>query len=436
MRTPWPASAVVLALLGSVVTAVGCRPPQQAQQAPPPPVVTVARPALSPVQNYNDYNGTLEAVESVEIRARVKGYLEKVKFKEGDEVVAGTPLYEIDPREYQSAVASSNSAIARAVADAASAAAQVQLAQAELTRIENLGQSGTKSELDKAKATLAANKASVDVANANKRSAEASLRTAELQLSYTDIKAPIAGRISRTLVTAGNLVGQTDATLLTTIVSQDPIYVYFDVPEADRPYFSGEQASRRLFVGVTNESGFPHEGKVDFGENRVDTGTGTLRVRGLLDNPPTTSSKARGLYPGLFARVRVPVGKEEPRPVIPEEALMTGQEGRFVYVVVPEPNPKDPAVPEFKVLKRTVKVGTTTWRAPPADDKTAPRWLLAGGQPGKDGKAPPPGVVRAMVAIESGLSDKDVVVVNGWQKVRPGGPCVPDERTLTPPPAK
>ncbi|WP_419795404.1 efflux RND transporter periplasmic adaptor subunit, partial [Staphylococcus epidermidis] len=131
--------------------------------------------------------------------------------------------------------AKSKADIARAEADAASANAQVQLATAELGRIESLGTSGTKSELDKAKATLAANKAAVEVAAANKKSAEAALRTAELQLGYTDIRAPIAGRISRTLVTPGNLVGgTTNDTLLTTIVSQDPIYIYFDVPELDR----------------------------------------------------------------------------------------------------------------------------------------------------------------------------------------------------------
>lgn len=433
MRTPWPASAVVLALVGSIVTLVGCRPPIPAQSAPPPPFVTVARPVVTPVQNFNDYNGNLEAVEMVEIRARVKGYLEKVKFKEGDEVAVGTPLYEIDSREYDSAVAKSKADIARAVADAASATAQVQLAQAELNRIENLGPSGTKSELDKAKATLAANKASVDVANANKRSAEAALRSAELQLGYTDIRSPIAGRISRTLVTAGNLVGQNDATLLTTIVSQDPIYVYFDVPERDRSYFQEKQSSRKLYIGVTNENGFPHEGELDFDENRVDTGTGTLRVRGRLANAPTSPSNTRRLYPGLFARVRVPVGPPADRPLIPEEALMTGQEGRFVYVVVREPNPKDESKPEYKVTKRTVKVGMTVWRMPPADDTKTPRWQLLATTPDKDGKTPPPGLVRALVAVESGLTAQDVVVVNGLQKVRPGGPCTPDLRNLTPP---
>lgn len=423
MRTPWPAGVVVFALLGSVFTLVGCRPPIPAQSAPPPPFVTVARPVVTPVQNFNDYNGNLEAVEMVEIRARVKGYLEKVKFKEGDEVAVGTPLYEIDSREYDSAVAKSKADIARAVADAASANAQVLLAQAELGRIESLGPSGTRSELDKAKATLAANKASVEVANANKRSAEAALRTAELQLGYTDIRSPIAGRISRTLVTAGNLVGQNDATLLTTIVSQDPIYVYFDVPERDRPYFQEKQSSRKLYIGVTNEKGFPHEGELDFDENRVDTGTGTLRVRGRLANAPTSPNKTRGLYPGLFARVRVPVDPPGDRPLIPEEALMTGQEGRFVYVIGPED----------KVMKRTVKVGMTVWRMPPADDTKTPRWQLLATAPDKDGKIPPPGLVRALVAIESGLTAQDVVVVNGLQKVRPGGPATPDLRKLTPP---
>ena len=172
------------------------------------------------MQNYYDFNGNLDAVETVEIRARVKGFLNKVFFKEGDEVKAGDKLYDIDPREYEAAVAKSNADIAKAVADRASADANVLLAQAELARLESLGKSATKSELDKARATLAANEATVKVAIAGKQSAESSLDSAKLQLGFTDIKSPIAGRISRTLVTAGNLVGQTDATLLTTIVSQ------------------------------------------------------------------------------------------------------------------------------------------------------------------------------------------------------------------------
>jgi RND family efflux transporter MFP subunit len=421
----------VLGAALAVGLAVGCKPPPpSAQQAPPPPLVTVARPAVIPVQNYSDYNGHLEAVETVEIRARVKGFLEKVFFKEGDEVKAGDPLYVIDPREFQSAVSRSKSDIARAIADEASADAQVLLAQSEMDRLESLGKSATKSELARATATLAANKAGVDVARANKRSAEAALRNAELQVGYTDIKSPIAGRISRTLVTPGNLVGGTAAdTLLTTIVSTDPVYVYFDAPERDRDSLDPQRGgatkadARAVLVGVANEGGYPHTGVIDFIENRIDVGTGTVRVRGRLPNPAGSDGK-RALYPGLFARVRAPLGSPTDRPVIPEESLMTGQEGRFVYVIGPE----------NKVLKRTVKVGTTVWRAPPPDDKS-PRWQLVTDKPGKDGKPPPPGVVRAVVAVESGLTADDVVIVNGLQKVRPGGPATPDERQFSPPPA-
>lgn len=451
------AGAVCVIALLAAGLAVGCKPTHadgpSPGAAPPPPLVTVARPAVYPVQNYYDYNGHLEAVETVEIRARVKGFLEKVFFKEGDEVKVGDPLYVIDPREFQSAVSRSKSDIARAVADAASAEAQVLLATAELSRIESLGTSGTKSELDKAKATLAANKAAVDVAAANKRSAEAALRTAELQLSYTDIKSPIAGKISRTLVTAGNLVGgsATD-TLLTTIVSQDPVYVYFDAPERDLIEYrrgvgklgtaAGKQSATaadaqpgtgKVLVGVETENGFPHAGAIDFIENRVDSGTATVRLRGVLPNLKGENGQ-RVLYPGLFARVRLPVGSEVDRPVIPEEALMTGQEGRFVYVVKKAPDPKDPSKQIDVVKKQSVKVGATVWRMPPPDDKTTPRWQLAGGQPGKDGTPPVPAVVRSVVAIEGGLTADEVVIVNGLQKARPMAPVTPDERKFTPPP--
>ncbi len=420
---------LLAALLAPALLLAGCRPGTPPASAPPPPVVTVARPLLHPVQNYNTYNGYLDAVEVVEIRARVKGFLEEVLFKEGDEVAVGAPLYKIDPREYAAAVAKSKADIARAVADLASANAQVQLAEAELGRLKSLGTNASRSELDRATATLAANKAAVDVAVANQGSANAALRTAELQLGYADIKAPIAGKINRTLVTRGNLVGQTD-TLLTTIVSIDPVYVYFDVPEKDLlEYQNGvgafgatrQTGASKLMVGLATEQGFPHVGEITFRENRVDTGTGTVKLRGVLPN----SKNAKGewaLTPGLFARVQVPLGPPAPRPVIPEEALMTGQEGRFVYVIGPE----------NKVQKRTVKVGAAVWRAPPADDKAA-RWQLSAGQPGKDGKAPPPGVVRSVVAIEDGLTADDVVIVNGLQKARPGAPIAPDERQFQPP---
>jgi RND family efflux transporter MFP subunit len=413
---------------GLALALAGCKPAKTDQQLPPPPLVTVIKPGSTPVQEYREYNGHLDAVEMVEIRARVKGFLEEVLFKEGEEVAAKAPLYKIDPREFASAVAKAKSDIARAVADIASAKAQVQLAEAELSRLQAGGTSISKSEMDKAVATLAANKAQMDVADANKGSAEAAQRTAELQLGYTDIKAPIGGRISRTLVTRGNLVGGTTAdTLLTTIVSVEELFVYFDAPERDLVQYQQEQKDRpaasatngnlAVEVGVATETGFPHPGKIDFRENKVDTGTGTVRLRGRIPNPLVPPGNVRLLYPGLFAKVRVPVGEKKPQFVIPEDALMTGQEGRYVYVIGPE----------NKVMKRTVTVGPQVWRAPPPDpDKKANGWALAPIKPGADGKTPPPAAVRSVIAILQGLTADDVVIVNGLQKVRPGAPATPD----------
>lgn len=424
-------ASLLVCVAAAVGLAVGCRPVPPPPQTPPPPLVTVARPAVSPVQNYYDYNGYLEAVETVEVRARVKGYLNKVFFKEGDEVKAGDPLYQIDPREYLSAVAKVDAEIAQANASIDSAKVKVEETNTEWGRLKDL-QGASDKEKTAAKSAWEVAKAQLKLAEANLQAANASLRTANIQLGYTDIKAPIAGRISRTLVTPGNLVGQTESTLLTTIVSTDPIYVYFDAPERDLVEYQkgvgvqGESArqagTRPVQVGVATEDGFPHAGELDFRENRVDSGTGTVRLRGRLPNPKGANGE-RVLYPGLFARVRVPLGPPADRPVIPEEALMTGQEGRYVYVLGPE----------NKVKKQSVKVGATVWRAPPADDK-APRWQLTADKPDKDGKVPPPGVVRSVVAIEGGLSETDVVVVNGLQKARPGAPVTPDERRFQPPP--
>lgn len=404
---------------------------QSPPPAPPPPSVSVARPVSISVQAYHEYNGYLDAVESVEIRARVKGYLNEVRFNEGDTVKTGDKLYEIDPREYASAVAKSKADITRAVADIAAARANIKLSEAEVERMRGLPAAMSKSERDKAEANLAAAQAQQDVATANKASAEAALRTADLQLSYTDIRAPINGVISRTRVTRGNLVGQSDATLLTTIVSIDPLYVYFDVPERDLVESQRELLARGgtassanrvvpVQLGVATEEGYPHAGQLDFRENRVDTGTGTVRLRGKVPNPLIPPGNVRVLYPGLFARVRVPRGSPVPRSVLPEDALMTGQEGRFVYVIGAD----------NKVAKRTVTVGAPVWRAAPPGATVPPGWTLVKGNG-------PPVSARSVVAINTGLEVGDRVIVNGLQKARPGASVAPEDWELRPPaPAK
>lgn len=421
---------IAFAMLAVSVGAVGCQGGNGPPPAMPPPQVTVAKPVVYPVQHYLEYNGSLDSVESVQIKARVRGFLKEICFREGEEVKEGDLLYKIDPREYDAALAKSKADKEKAYADIANAEAQIRLADAELERTNRAATGGAaaKSDVDKAKAQLAANKAQLDTAKASLNAAQASIETAELNLEYTTVKSPIAGRISRTQVTRGNLVGQNELTLLTTIVRMDELYVYFDVPEHDLVEYqrvrqakgaADKAESARVEVSVATEEGFPHKGYIDFRENRVETGTGTIRIRGRLPNPD------RFLYPGLYARVRIPVGGPQERPIIPEDALMTGQEGRFVYVV------GDGNV----IQKRTVTVGPQVWSPPPPNSPPRPGWTLANPHPASEspsGGIPVPSAipVQSAVAIESGLKPGEVIVVNGLQKARPGAPVAPDEWEL------
>ncbi len=417
--------AAVMLLAG-----IGCKGQKGAARAPPPPKVTVARPVVYPVQSYYEYNGHMEAVESVEIRARVKGILEEIHFVEGDEVEVGKPLYSIDPREYRAAVARATADQAKAVADISNWKAQIKLAETELQRLlRSPGGAVTQSEIDKARSTVDVNNAQLGVAQAAKDAAEAALQAAKIQLGYTDIRAPISGRINRTMVTKGNLVGQDQPTLLTTIVSMHPMYVYFDAPERDlvahqRAQRSASRPEDVLEVGVTTESGYPHRGTIDFQENRVNEGTGTLRLRGIIPNPPVGPNGTRLLYPGLYARVRVPAGAPEPKPVIPEDAIMTGQEGRYVYVL----GSGD------VVEKRVVTVGTRIWREPPPGESAEPGWVLIHPNSATQERQAPQGPVResarSVIAITKGLGPDDRIVVNGLQKARPGVPVTPDNWEL------
>jgi RND family efflux transporter MFP subunit len=420
-------AAMCLVAVGMSVLS-GCKRDQPGASTPPQPKVTVARPVAYPVQSYLEYNGHLEAVESVEIRARVKGLLQDIHFVEGDEIEAGAPLYTIDPREYRSAVARATADQAKATADIGNWKAQIKLSETELQRlIRSPGGAVTQSEIDKARSTVDINQAQLAVAKANLDAAAAALQTANIQLGYTDIRAPIAGKISRTLVTKGNLVGQDQPTMLTTIVSLDPLYVYFDAPERDlmryQQYRRGKGGPEApVEVGVTVDQGFPHRGVIDFQENRVDIGTGTVRLRGRIPNAATGPNGTRVLYPGLYARVRVPAGDPERRPVIPEEALMTGQEGRFVYVL----GPGD------AVEKRVVTVGTRIWQVP-SGSAAEPGWALVNANPAAEG-GPIRVSARSIVAIDKGLTVDDRVIVNGLQKARPGAPVAAEDWELRPPP--
>jgi multidrug efflux system membrane fusion protein len=409
----------VVGLLGILAISAGCRQtPKDAKggggQSPPP--VTVIHPIVYPVQSYWEYTGNLEPVETVQIIARVKGFLNDIYFTEGEEVQKGQKLFKIDPREFQAAYQ-------KAEADRVKAIAEARRARSELERGQQLAQSRALSPEE-----LEQRVAAKEVADAVVKQAEAGIEASKLELGYTDITAPIEGRISRALITRGNLVGQSDSSLLTTIVRMDPLFVFFDAPERDLVEYQRalqkealpDATSKKIPVeiGVTGEPGFPHVGYIDFRENRVDIATGTVRIRGRIPNPKVPPGNERLLYPGLFAKVRVPAGEPKKLAVVPEDALLTGQEGRYVYVLG-EKN---------TVLKRTVTVGENVFRG-----KEERKQDIANGWRLEGGKNNNPTAIPSVVAIEKGLSPDDVVIVNGIARARPGSPVTPEERVFKAP---
>jgi RND family efflux transporter MFP subunit len=360
---------VLLLFFLSSNLASGCKLTKPPAPTPPTPIVTVAKPGSQAVTDYREYRGYLDAVETVSIRARVRGFLQKIHFQEGSDVKKNDLLYEVDPREFEANVD-------KAKADLAKAKAEYGRVKSEEDRAAKLRVGNAISEeeyVQKAVATETA-RASVDQANA-------AVQSANLDLSFTKIHSPIDGRIGRTLVTEGNLVGYNEATVLTTIVRMDPIYVYFDVPEQYAIKYSGlarqmqakgsSELKLPIDLEVAEEKAFPHHGHIDFHDNRVDPGTGTIRLRAILPNSDRT------LYPGLYALVRVPQGEAQTRLTIPESALMSDQRGRFVFVVKAD---------------NTIEARTLTLGSP----------------------------VGSLVSVIKGLQPDDEVVVNGLQRARPG----------------
>ncbi len=432
-----------VAILGAGLLLLGCKGKQGAPPDPPPPIVAVVKPAVIPVQHFYEYNGHLETTQMVEVRARVKGLLTKVHFKEGMEVkgqrgggfltIPGDPLYTIDDREFRTAGKKAAAELEKARADIENWKAQINLAKAELKRANDAYamMATAKTEVDKAEATLGVNMAMLASANANADAADAALHTAQIQLGYTQIHARISGRISRTHVDEGNLVGQTEPTLLTTILRMDELFVYFDVPERDWLDWGNRLSNDLkqpipLEVGVTGEDDYPHKGFIDFRENRVDAGTGTVQIRGRIPNPINPKTGSRALYPGLYAKVRIAAGPAKSEPTIPEDALMTGQDGRYVFVVGPE----------NKVIRKAVTVGPQVFRVQ-TEEKATPGWTMQNPKPAPPAGALPPKPstipVRSLVAIEKGLTADDVVIVEGLQKARPGGAVTPEPWDLVPP---
>jgi RND family efflux transporter MFP subunit len=315
-----------------LVALVGCSRNRPTGQEQAPPTVTVSYPIQEEITDYADYPGRTAAVDFVQVRARVGGYLEKVNFKDGQEVKERDILLEIDPRPYQFAL---NQAEAQVTLQEANVKYQEAVYQRNL-RLYNAGQAVAQEELQQSLAQR-------DTARASLNAAQAAVKTAQLNLEFTKVRAPISGRISRTLVTTGNLV-VADQTLLTTIVSLDPIYAYFDVDEPtvlriQKLIREGKFKSARekgvhvpVHLGLATEKGYPHEGFVDFINNQVSTSTGTLQVRAVFPNPKPAVGD-RVLSPGLFVRIRVSIGQPYQAVLINQVALGTDQNLKFVYVV-------------------------------------------------------------------------------------------------------
>jgi RND family efflux transporter MFP subunit len=349
--------------------------------ATPAAKVTVAKPIPQRLAEWDEFTGRLSAVAAVEVRARVSGYLESTHFTEGRDVKAGELLFVIDPRRYAAEVA-------RAQAELERAQAAVDLANAEAERAVRLRKTDA----------ISAEEADVKVkarvtASATLAAAQAQLDQAKLELEWTRVTAPIAGRVGRKMVTEGNLVtgGSKDANVLTTIVQLDPIYCYFDVDERSALKYrelarTGKRESALYHeipaqMGLANQQGFPHRGKIDFVENELSATTGSIRARGVFPNPD------RLMSPGFFARVRIPGSGDYDALLVRDAAIGSDQGRPFVYVVGAD----------GKVAQRTIAIGQ---------------------------------LENGLRIVREGLAPSDRVVVNGLMAVRAGAIAEAEETEM------
>ena len=326
LSTPWVAWVVLLS-----AACGGCKPRNAEVKPAPPPLVTVSTPIERTITEFVDFTGRTEAPYSVDIKARVTGYLVKMPFVEGTEVKTGALLFEVDPRPYQAQL---DNAQGNVVLNEA----HLKLAKADNARAKNIAQMNagaiSKQDLDKYEAAEEEAAAAVQASKAN-------LESYRINLEFTKVTSPIDGRVSRYNITIGNLVNA-DQTLLTTVVSQDPIYVYYDVDEMTLLSFMRRLIAANadplqmkkypVYMALADETGYPHEGYVNFANNVVNASTGTITVRGVFSNPDSPS-KRRLLKPGMFVRVHFPVGDPHPALLVSEKALGTDQGRKYLLVV-------------------------------------------------------------------------------------------------------
>jgi membrane fusion protein, multidrug efflux system len=309
-------------VLASSFTLTGCKQ-EPRRKAPSPAAVEVVAVVPKPIRLSDEFNGRVASIHSVEVRARVTGYVDKVAYREGDSVKQGDLLFVIDPRQYRDALESAKASLERERAAAAFAGIQSERAQAL-----NASKAISLEEYQNRDSDLSQSTARV-------HEAEAAVATAELNLSFTEVRSPVDGRTSRAQLTRGNLA-QADQTVLTTVVSQDPLYVYFDCDEQSYLRFqqrahrgNGVSSANPVHVALANETGFPHVGRIDFLDNEVNPSTGTIRARVILPNPDHL------LTPGLYARVQLESAGIVQALLIDDKAILTDQNQKYVYVVGP-----------------------------------------------------------------------------------------------------
>ena len=364
------AALLVLGLLTLGLTACG----EKAAQAPaasPPPAVSVASPLEKEVVEWDEYTGRFDAMDTVEVRARISGFLNEVKFTDGAIVKKGDLLFVIDPRPFQRVLDRDRAALQ-------GAKVQLEFAERDLERAKPLMANSTISQQVFDQRTQA-----VRAAEANVLSAEANVRAGELDVEFTQITSPVTGRISRKLVSEGNYLtgGSGSGTLLTTIVSIDPIYFYFDVSETEFLKYqrfgsvmmqpSAHMSEVPIELALQGDEGFPYKGRMSFIDNRIDQNTGSLRVRAVFDNPHQL------FQPGLFARVRLAGSGKYKAILLPDMAVAADQSNRFVFVVADDGS----------VATKPVELGP---------------------------------MIDGLRVIRKGVLPSDTVIVNGLQRARSG----------------
>ncbi len=378
-------TTVALVLLSTLAGGMigGCKQSND-YEAPPPPTVTVSQPIQQDVTDYLEFTGTTKAVELVEIRARVQGFLESVHFKAATDVKKGDVLFVIDPKPFKAQAYKARAELKRKQAS-------LTLANENYQRTQKLYKQKAAPRVDFVKA-----KANRDTAQADVEAAQALLVEAKLNLGYTQVRAPISGRVGRSLVSVGNLVGAGENTHLTTLVQYDPILAYFSLNERDLlhlmqqyPEKQGQAKENRekegvIHLGLANDEGYPYQGRFDFFDQGVDPTTGTFLLRGSFPNPAP-----HDILPGMFVRIRAPIQQQKGALLISERALGSDQSGRYVLAINAE------NVVEY----RPVEVGAS---------------------------------VDHMRVIKKGLQLDDWVVVKGLLRARPGTTVNPErEGTLS-----